>query len=63
MTNKVFKLVKRLNQIIKTKIEDRRIKKQKKEDQKYHSEIYKEFELYNNPHRKAYNVVGGTGGR
>jgi hypothetical protein len=63
MANKVFKLIKRLNQIIKTNIEQRRIKNEKKRDKIYRSLKYKEFELYNNPHRIAYNVLGGTGGR
>jgi hypothetical protein len=59
MANKIFKLVKRLNQIIKTKIEQRRIKNEKKQERIYRSIEYKEYELYNNPHRIAYNVVGG----
>jgi len=61
MTNKVFKLIKRLNNIIKTNIEQRRIKNEKKQERIYRSIEYKE--LYNNPHRIAYNVVGGRGGR
>uniref|UniRef100_A0A6C0J314 Uncharacterized protein n=1 Tax=viral metagenome TaxID=1070528 RepID=A0A6C0J314_9ZZZZ len=61
MANKIFKLVKRLNNIIKTKIEQRRIKNEKKQDRIYRNKEY--IELYNNPHRMAYNVVGGTGGR
>jgi len=61
MVNKIFKLVKRLNNIIKTKIEQRRIKNEKKQDRIYRNKEY--IELYNNPHRMAYNVVGGTGGR
>jgi hypothetical protein len=63
MANKVFKLIKKLNQIIKTNIEQRRIKNEKKQDQIYRSTKYKEYELYNNPHRIAYNILGGTGGR
>ena len=59
MTNKVFKLIKRLNQIIKTKIEQRRIKNEKKQERIYRTIKYKEYESYNNPHRIAYNVVGG----
>lgn len=59
MTYKVFKLIKRLNQIIKTKIEQRRIKNEKKQERIYRTIKYKEYELYNNPHRIAYNVVGG----
>ena len=59
MANKIFKLVKRLNQIIKTKIEQRRIKNEKKQERIYRTIKYKEYELYNNPHRIAYNVVGG----
>ena len=55
MANKVFKFIKKLNQIIKTKIEQRRIKNEKI----YRSKRYRDFELYNNPHRIAYNVVGG----
>lgn len=63
MANKVFKFIKRLNQIIKTKIEQRRIKNEKKQQQIYNSKIYKEYDLLYNPHRRVYNVVGGTGGR
>jgi len=63
MTNKITKFIKKLNQIIKTNIEQRRIKNEKKQEKIYKSIKYKEFELYNNPHRIAYNVVGGTGGR
>ena len=59
MAYKVFKLIKRLNQIIKTKIEQRRIKNEKKQERIYRSIKYNEYELYNNPHRIAYNVVGG----
>jgi len=59
MTYKIFKFIKRLNKIIKTKIEQRRIKNEKKQERIYRTIKYKEYELYNNPHRIAYNVVGG----
>lgn len=57
MANKVFTFVKRINDIISSRLEERRKNNEKRRNQIERSARNKEYMLYNEPHRIAYNVV------
>ena len=59
MANKLTIFVRKINNIIKTKMEERKIRNEERQEQIYRSARRKNDELYNNPHRMTYNVVGG----